>query len=144
MKDYSPLHVVRWVFTLGFPVLLFIGIPQVQSIQWNEFQWQYLAALCSVVILGTFLAYYFNAYGLQKLGAGITGTYIYTQPFFTVFIATFFLGETLSWQKIVAGLFIFAGVYLVSFQKQNKVSMKLLSIAHQKIIPAAKRSSVGS
>jgi drug/metabolite transporter (DMT)-like permease len=120
MKDYSPLHVVRWVFTLGSVMLLFIGIPQLRSIQWNEFQWQHLAALCSVVVLGTFLSYYFNAYGLQKLGAGITGTYIYTQPFFTVVIATFFLGETLSWQKLVAGLFIFAGVYLVSFQKTKQ------------------------
>lgn len=120
MKEYSPLHVVRWVFTLGILMLLFIGIPQVRAIQWNEFDWRHLAALGSVVVLGTFLAYYFNAYGLQKLGAGITGTYIYTQPFFTVVIATFFLGEQLNWQKIIAGCFIFAGVYLVSFQKTRQ------------------------
>lgn len=120
MKTYSALHVVRWIFTIGFFILLTIGFPQVESIKWHEFNWQSFAALSSVVVLGTFLAYYLNAYGIQKLGAGITGTYISTQPVFTVLIATFFLGEVLNWQKIIAACFIFAGVYLVSFQKTKQ------------------------
>ncbi|MFN2439882.1 MAG: EamA family transporter, partial [Chitinophagaceae bacterium] len=74
-------------------------------------------ALAFIIIAGTFLAYYFNAYGLQHLGAGVTGSYIYTQPVFATIIASFFLDETLTWQKLLAACFIFSGVYLVSFKK---------------------------
>lgn len=118
MKTYSPMHVMRWIFTIGFLMMLPFGWKETTAIQWNYFHWQQIAALGSVVVSGTFLAYYFNAYGLQNLGASVTGTYIYTQPFFTVVIATFILGEAFTWQKALSGFFIFSGVYLVGLRKK--------------------------
>lgn len=118
MERYSPLHVIRWVFTIGFFGILPVGWQQTADVSWQAFGWQHLAALFSVCVLGTFLAYYFNIYGIQKLGASITGTYIYTQPVFAVAIAIIFLDEALTWQKIVSALLIFAGVYLVSKKKK--------------------------
>ena len=117
MQRYSPLHVVRWIFTIGFFGILPVGWQQTAEINWLAFQWQHTAALFSVCVLGTFLAYYFNIYGIQKLGASITGTYIYTQPVFAVIIAIIFLDEDITWQKIVSALMIFAGVYLVNKKK---------------------------
>lgn len=76
--------------------------------------WTQYIALFAIVCCGTFLAYYFNAFGLQHLGAGITGSYIYTQPLFATLIAVLFLHEQFSFEKLIAGIFIFAGVYLVS------------------------------
>jgi drug/metabolite transporter (DMT)-like permease len=117
MQHYSPLHVIRWVFTIGFFMILPFGWQQTAEIAWTGFQWQHYAALFGVVVTGTFLAYYFNAYGIQHIGAGNAGSYIYTQPVFAVLIATLILGETLTWQKLVSACLIFAGVYLVSFRK---------------------------
>lgn len=119
MKSYSPLHVVRWVFTLGFPLMIPFGWNETSSINWNAFDAGHLAALGSVVIPGTFLAYYFNAYGIQHLGAGTTGSYIYTQPVFAVIIATLFLHESFTWQKLLAAALIFSGVFLVSLRGKN-------------------------
>jgi drug/metabolite transporter (DMT)-like permease len=117
MQHYSPLHVIRWIFTIGFFMILPFGWQQTVQIDWTGFQWQHYAALFGVVVTGTFLAYYFNAYGIQHIGAGNTGSYIYTQPVFSFMIATVILGESLTWQKIVSACLIFAGVYLVSLRK---------------------------
>jgi drug/metabolite transporter (DMT)-like permease len=82
----------------------------------------HFAALAGIVVTGTFLAYYFNGNALRYLGAGITGTYIYTQPVFAVLIAILLLGESFTWQKLVAALLIFSGVYFVSFRKKKPLA----------------------
>ncbi|MDQ3683140.1 MAG: DMT family transporter [Bacteroidota bacterium] len=117
MQRYTPLQVVRWIFTIGFFMILPFGWNETIQINFTSFEYKHIIALAFIILLGTFLAYYFNAYGLQHLGAGVTGTYIYTQPVFAVIIASFFLDETLTWQKLLAACFIFSGVYLVSSKK---------------------------
>jgi drug/metabolite transporter (DMT)-like permease len=114
MKEYPPLHVVRWVFTFGFIMILPFGWMQFSEIQWPLFEWTHYISLFSIVLFGTFLAYLFNVYGLQQLGAGVTGSYIYTQPVFTSVIAILFLSERFTLEKLIAGVLIFAGVFLVS------------------------------
>ena len=117
MKHYSPLHVIRWVFSFGFLMILPFGFQDTINIDWNLFEWQHYAALFTIIFFGTFLGYFFNAYGIQHIGAGNAGSYIYTQPVFAVLIAIVLLGETMSWDKVLAGLLIFAGVFLVSKKK---------------------------
>jgi drug/metabolite transporter (DMT)-like permease len=90
---------------------------QFTEVQWQQFDLSQFASLGFIVIAATFLAYYFNVYGILHLGAGVAGSYIYTQPIFAVIIATIFLNEPLNFQKIIAGVLIFAGVYLVSLRK---------------------------
>ena len=114
MKAYPPLHVIRWVFTFGFIMILPFGWMQFSSIQWSQFEVSHFASLSFIVICGTFLAYFFTVYGLQHLGAGVTGAYIYTQPIFAAIVATVVLHEQFTLQKILSGVMIFAGVFLVS------------------------------
>lgn len=120
MHAYHPLHVIRWIFTLGMVMILPFGWEEFHAIAWSSLTFPHYAALFSVVICGTFLAYYFNIYGIRHLGAGVAGAYIYTQPVLASIIAMVFLGESLSWQKILAGILIFAGVFLVSYRKPER------------------------
>ena len=114
MKAYPPLHVIRWVFTFGFIMILPFGWMQFSSIQWSQFEASHFISLSFIVICGTFLAYFFTVYGLQHLGAGVTGAYIYTQPIFAAIVATVVLHEQFTLQKILSGVMIFTGVFLVS------------------------------
>jgi drug/metabolite transporter (DMT)-like permease len=120
MKTYSPLHVVRWIFTFGALMILPFALNETTQVKWEAFEWKHIAALSTVVIAGTFLAYYFNAFGIRHIGASATGTYIYTQPVFAVLVAILFLNESFTWQKGAAAALIFAGVYFVSFHKKGK------------------------
>jgi drug/metabolite transporter (DMT)-like permease len=119
MKRYSALEVVRWVFTFGFFLILPFGFTQAAATPFASLQVNDYLILSAIVFTGTFLAYYFNAYGIRHLGAGTTGAYIYTQPVFAVLIASFVLGEDLSGRKILAAILIFAGVFLVGFKKNQ-------------------------
>lgn len=114
MNEYPPLQVIRWVFTFGFIMILPFGWIQFSEMNWTSFELTHILSLAAIVFCGTFLAYLFNAYGLQKLGAGITGAYIYTQPVFVAIIAMIFLDERFTIEKLIAGVLIFAGVFLVS------------------------------
>ncbi|HEX7844197.1 MAG TPA: DMT family transporter [Chitinophagaceae bacterium] len=117
MVVYSPLHVIRWVFTFGLIMIIPFCWTQYWAIDWTAFDWSHIAALGFIVICGTFLAYSFNIYAIRHLGAGTTGAYIYTQPVFATVIATIFLKEQFSLAKMIAGLLIFIGVFLVSRKK---------------------------
>jgi drug/metabolite transporter (DMT)-like permease len=119
MEKYSPLHVIRWVFTLGFFFILPFSWNDVVSIHWPQTYLYQIAALGSIVFFGTFLTYSFNTYGLKYLGAATTGSYIYTQPIFAAIISALFLNEQFSGEKVIAALLIFGGVYLVSKKPVN-------------------------
>jgi drug/metabolite transporter (DMT)-like permease len=114
MKEYPPLQVMRWVFAFGLVLMLPLGWTQFTQVNWPAFEMKHILALVFIVFCGSFLAYYFNAIGLQVLGAGITGSYIYTQPVFAAIIAMFVLNEHFTWEKAGAGALIFLGVFLVS------------------------------
>lgn len=116
MQKYSTMDVMRWVFTFGFIMILPLGWNEFTRIPWNEFKVDEYLILFMIVIPGTFLAYIFNAYGIKKLSASTAGTYIYSQPVFSVIIATLFLNELLEPYKIIAGIIIFCGVYLANKQ----------------------------
>jgi drug/metabolite transporter (DMT)-like permease len=120
MDRYTPLQVIRWVFTFGFIMMLPVGWIQIGEIQWQQFNFTYSGVLLFVVLAGTFLAYVFNAYGIRVLGPGVTSAYIYIQLVFAVAIAVLFFNEQLTWSKILAGLMILGGVFLVSFKKPSR------------------------
>ena len=117
MAEYPPLHVVRWVFTFGLLMILPFGWNEFFSIPWEKLEWPHYLSILFIVVPGTFLAYFFNIYGIQHLGAGVTGSYIYTQPIFAALIAVIFFHGQLTPAKLLAGIMIFFGVFLVSFKR---------------------------
>ncbi|MEO8721530.1 MAG: DMT family transporter [Ginsengibacter sp.] len=117
MNKYSAIQVIRWIFTIGFFMTLPFSLKEFNHITWQIFSLKDWFLLFVIVVPGTFLAYVFNVYGIQKLSASKAGAYIYSQPVFAVAIAMIFLKEHLSLYKIIAAVFIFAGVYLSNKKK---------------------------
>ncbi len=114
MQNYPPVHIIRWVFTIAFFMVLPFCWHDFHDINWSAFGNIEYACLVAIVLGGTFLAYLLNIYGIKVLGPGIAGAYIYTQPVFAAVIAIVFLGESLNLYKVIAAALIFAGVYLVN------------------------------
>lgn len=119
MLEYNPVAVLRNVFTIGFFMILPFCWKEFSQINWASYSSKEFFALGMIVIPGTFCAYLFNMYGIKNLGAAIAGNYIYTQPLFAAALAIGFLGEELSTYKILAGMLIFAGVFLANKQVKN-------------------------
>lgn len=119
MIEYKGTDILRWLFLLGAVIILPLGVPDLIHTNfggWTNVEW---CALLFIGIGATFLAYLFNLYGIARIGAAATGTYIYTQPVFAALIAGIFYGEKLSLTQIMAALFIFSGVYLVNYKKSD-------------------------
>jgi len=117
MNKYSAIQVIRWIFTIGFVMTFPLSLKEFTDITWQVFTLKDWLILFVIVVPGTFLAYVFNVYGIQKLSASKAGAYIYSQPVFAVVFAMIFLKERLSLYKIIAAIFIFAGVYLSNRRK---------------------------
>ena len=120
MLKYNPIQVTRMIFTIGFFGVLPFGWNEFTAINWTAFGWMEYGCLGLIVLGGTFLAYLFNLYGIKILGASITGAYIYLQPIFAAIIAMIFLNESLEWYKVIAGAFIFTGVYLSNKKRKHE------------------------
>lgn len=120
MKEYPPVHVIRWVFTFGTLMVIPFGLGEFIKIDWSLYHFADFAALAFVVLGATFFAYLFNIYGLTHLNPSTVGAYIYLQPVYAAVIAIIFLGEQLTWQKILAAILIFSGVYLANRMAADK------------------------
>ena len=120
MRKYSPLTVIKWVFTFGFILVFPFGIGEFTEIEWTSFTMKIWLEVGFVVLFTTFFAYLLNIYGLKKLNPSTVSTYIYLQPLLAASFAMWAGKDSLDWIKIVAAILIFSGVYLVSKTKSVK------------------------
>ena len=119
MHKYSPVHVIRWVFTIGAFIIIPYGWNSFVATDFAAFNTSHRLTLAFIVAGGTFFAYLFNIYGVNVIGPSATGAYIYTQPFFAATIAIIFLGEQYDWLKFLSAVLIFSGVYLANFKRKK-------------------------
>ncbi len=123
IQKYSPLHVIRWVFTFGLFMITPFCWGQLAETNWTLFAPSHYAAIAFIVLGATFFAYLFTVYGLNHLSASSAGSYIYLQPFFSAIFSYLLFGESLTVYKIIAAALIFSGVYFIN--KKSISSIKL-------------------
>ncbi len=121
MVTYKPAVVNRYVFTIGFFLILPFGFNEFTQIPWETFQTSDWLAVGYVVLIATFLTYQLSVFALNILSASTVGAYIYLQPIFAALIAIVFFGETLTVTKVVSAILIFSGVYMVSYKPKAKL-----------------------
>ena len=117
MKKYKPLTIIKWVFTFGFIPVFFVGWNEFNRIDWASFEPHTWGSLVYVVLGVTCFAYLFNIFALSKVNPSVVGIYIYLQPFLAALIAIYYQVDKFDGAKLIAAVFIFTGVYLVSFYK---------------------------
>ncbi len=121
MKKYHPLTVIRWVFTFGAVPVLIFGLGQLQDVRWFEFSTTTWLAVVFVVMGTTFFAYLFNMLALREVNSSVVSAYIYLQPILATIISILVKSDTLTMEKVISGVLIFSGVFLVSYSGQMKL-----------------------
>ena len=120
MSKYSPITVVKWVFTFGLIGVIPFGIYDFNKINW-EMSNDIILKIGFVILFTTFLCYLFNIYGIKYVSPTVVSTYIYLQPVLASLIAVITGKEQLEIVSVFCSLLIFGGVYLVSINT-NKIN----------------------
>ena len=80
-------------------------------VRWS---WTNLAALVSVALFSSVLAYLFWNRGVAEVGANVAGLFVHLMPVFGVLLAWLFLGERLAAYHVAGILLILSGIWLIS------------------------------
>ncbi|MES2591954.1 MAG: DMT family transporter [Bacteroidota bacterium] len=124
MQKYNTFTIVKWVFLFGFFYVLPFGYSEIQQVDWKAMPSAIWWDIAFVVLGSTFFAYILNTYALRALSPAVVSIYIYLQPFLATLIAIFYYhNDELDTRKIISGILIIIGVYLVS-RPAKKIELK--------------------
>lgn len=120
MLKYNTVTVTKWVFTFGLIYVLPFGWGQLQQFDFANVDTNSWLCIIYVLIASTFIAYLLNNYALREVSPSVASTYIYLQPLLAAGIAVMLKQDKLDSVKIISGILIVTGIYLVGRSRQNQ------------------------
>jgi len=118
LKKYHPFHLIKWMYLMGFVMVLPFGFAEVLQADWGSMPLYALYKIGFIVFFTTFLTYLFNIMALRYLKATTLSVFLYLQPLVATIYAIIVGSDMLTAIKLLAAALIFLGVYLVSFRKK--------------------------
>ncbi|MBV1887775.1 MAG: DMT family transporter [Urechidicola sp.] len=123
ISKYNPLTFVKWIYLVGLLVVLPFGFNDLLEINWVSMPTNIIYKVLFVVVCTTFLTYILNLFALTKLKPTTVSAFVYLQPVVATVFALLLKSDTLDIIKIIAVVFIFIGVYLVSKPAKNNLQI---------------------
>lgn len=119
MKKYRPMTVVTWVFTLAIVFVLPVGLSEAMLVEFSTLPAKVWWSMAFAIVFVTVVVYFLNAWTLVKVNSSVVGAFIYLQPIFATSTAILFFGEVFLLKHLLAAVFVFSGVWLVTKAKQS-------------------------
>lgn len=116
---YSPVTIMKWMFTYSFLATVPFSYGEVAATNWNM-DFSIALSLAFVVVGGTFGSYMLLAVGQRRLRPTVAGMYNYIQPLVASIVAICWGMDSFSMSKIVAAMLIFGGVYMVTVSEKSR------------------------
>jgi drug/metabolite transporter (DMT)-like permease len=112
IQRHSPLYVTGMTMVYGGVPYVVLALPQILRVPWTEVSTWTLTALVLSALLALNLAYVIWYMGVQRLGAARTSIYSNGVPIVAMAVAAVWLGEPLTWNKILGAAAVLSGVLL--------------------------------
>ncbi|MGB0850426.1 MAG: DMT family transporter [Bacteroidia bacterium] len=119
LKKYKAITVTSYIFMIGFWFVLPVAYSDFTLVEWAKLPNHIIWSMVYVVVCVTLLAYVLNVWAVQNSSSTTAGSYIYLQPLLAGMIAVAMGMDTLTWQKVVFGLLIVLGLWLVGYGKRR-------------------------
>ncbi len=116
MVKYPPLVIMKWIFTFGLIYVLPVSVGLLGEPDYARIPFSIWMSVAYIVIFTTVVAYFLNNYSLKNISSTVNSAYIYLQPFLATAVALITGKDILTWNEVIAAIFIFTGVYFVSFR----------------------------
>ena len=124
---YSSVTMMRWMFLASTVVLapFCIGsLPSAPLFAVATFSWLHLAALFYLLFFATFLAFMLVSMSIHLVRPTTVRIYNYVQPVVASVIAILVGQDSFSWQKLLAALLVFLGVWLVTQDSKSHIEIR--------------------
>lgn len=121
-QRYSPVTLMKWMFLFSALISLPLGIGDVSEAKvFSEAtSVNVLLRLAYIVVMATGIAYFLVPMALKRIRPTTVSMYNNVQPIVASVIAIIIGQDVLSWDKPVAALLVFTGVYLVTQSKAKE------------------------
>ena len=117
MHTYNAFTFVKWIYLLGFLMVLPFGWDVFENVDWVTLPFSIYWKIGFVVFFSTFLNYLLNLLSMKELSPTTVAVFVYLQPLFATIFAIGLGKDELNGVKILSALLIFSGVYLVTMKK---------------------------
>ncbi len=119
LEKYHPVTVMKWTFLFGVLTNVPLGYGQWSTMDWKSIPLTAWLEIGFVVVGATYLGYLLITFGLRLLSPTVVSTYTYLQPLIAAYLATLMGQDHINAVMVASAFLIFAGVFVVSFQKKN-------------------------
>lgn len=116
---HSPLYVTGMTMVLGGIPYVLVALPQILRVPWPQVSRWTLGALVLSALLALNLAYVIWYMGVQRLGPARTSIYSNGVPIVAMAVATVWLGDPLTWTKILGAAAVLSGVLLTRLGRRT-------------------------
>ena len=120
VSRYSPVTVMKWMFLMATICVLPVSWEFLQDCNLSSISAFTISQILFVVIFATFITYILIPVGQKKLRPTLLSMYNYLQPLIAMAIAIYYGQSSFGWDKILAAILVFAGVYVVSISRAKE------------------------
>jgi drug/metabolite transporter (DMT)-like permease len=117
VTDCPPLILLTARFSLAG--ILILGVTALRGEAWSSLTWRDAGIFAILGIANNALYLGLGYTGLQTVSAGLGGLIVSANPVFTAVLAAAFLGEALTWRKVMGLLLGIAGVGFIVWHRMS-------------------------
>ena len=114
IAKYSVVTFMKWIFLFSALMSLPFSFREVVSLDWTRIPAIQMWELGFLIVFATFFSYFLIPFGQKRIRPTLVSMYSYIQPIIATIISIILCMDILTWQKLMAALMVFAGVFIVS------------------------------
>ncbi len=114
IAKYSVVTFMKWIFLFSALMSLPLSFREVVSLEWTKIPSVQMWELGFLIVFATFVSYFLIPFGQKRIRPTLVSMYSYIQPIIATIISIILCMDILTWQKLIAALMVFAGVFIVS------------------------------
>lgn len=118
IAKYQVVTFMKWIFLFSALMSLPLSFREVFSFEWVHIPPAQMWELGYLIVFATFMSYFLIPYGQKRIRPTLVSMYSYIQPIIATVISIILAMDILTWQKVLAALMVFGGVYIVSRSKK--------------------------
>jgi len=119
VEKYHPVTVMKWTFLFAMLTAVPLGYSEWSVMDWSAISLNGWLGIGFVLVFATYLGYLLISFGLRRLSPTIVSTYTYINPVIAAYLASMLGQDRINFIMVISALLIFAGVFVVSLQKNG-------------------------